>query len=231
MQRTSRPPSKLSDSVHRQVSSYALAASAAGVGVLALVQAAEARIIYTPTHKKLPIGPLFHLDLNHDGISDFAFHARTSDFRQRDSAFLGVYGAAGGNSVVGRFESYCASALRAGVRVGPSNTSSWGRNRTLGAVSLGIYSKPVYWCPWAAGVKSVGYHYVGLKFVINGKTHFGWARLNVRIYRNPESALDAILTGYAYETIPNKATITGRTHGPDVVVKHATLGELAVGRK
>jgi hypothetical protein len=45
----SRAPSKLSDSVHHQLNMYALAASAAGVGILALAQTAEAKIIYTPT--------------------------------------------------------------------------------------------------------------------------------------------------------------------------------------
>jgi len=35
----------------------------------------------------------------------------------------------------------------------------------------------------------------------------------------------AILTGYAYETIPNKLIIAGQTHGRD----EATLGRLAQG--
>jgi hypothetical protein len=43
-------PSKLSDSLHHQLNMYALAASAAGVGMLTLVQAAEAKIVYTPAH-------------------------------------------------------------------------------------------------------------------------------------------------------------------------------------
>jgi hypothetical protein len=45
--RVSRTPSNLSDSVHQHLNMYALAASAAGVGVLALVQPANARIVYT----------------------------------------------------------------------------------------------------------------------------------------------------------------------------------------
>ena len=51
-----KTPSKLSDSVHHQLSLYALAASAAGVGVLALAQPADAKIVYTPAHKWLPAG-------------------------------------------------------------------------------------------------------------------------------------------------------------------------------
>jgi hypothetical protein len=43
----SRDTVTLSDSVHHQLNMYALAASAAGVSVLALAQPAECKIIYT----------------------------------------------------------------------------------------------------------------------------------------------------------------------------------------
>jgi len=44
--------------------------------------------------------------------------------------------------------------------------------------------------------------------------------------------LKALLTGYAYETIPNKAIITGKTKGPDMItVQPGSLGALAAGRK
>jgi hypothetical protein len=58
--------------------------------------------------------------------------------------------------------------------------------------------------------------YLGLKFTINGTTHFGWARLNVTcttMYGNHK--VTGVLTGYAYETIPNKPIVTGKTKGPD----------------
>ena len=68
--------SNLSESVHQRLNMYALAASAAGVGVLALAQPAEAKIIYTPAHKS--IGAKTFLDLNHDGVHDFKFiYSRT----------------------------------------------------------------------------------------------------------------------------------------------------------
>ena len=41
----------LSDSVHQQLNAYALAASAAGVTLLALSQPSDAKIVYTPTHQ------------------------------------------------------------------------------------------------------------------------------------------------------------------------------------
>src|SRR5579864_1174953 len=50
MKRPARVPLQLSESLHKRLSAYALAASAAGVGVLALAQPTEARIVYTPKH-------------------------------------------------------------------------------------------------------------------------------------------------------------------------------------
>ena len=50
---------------------YALAASAAGLGVLALSQPADAKIVYTKTHHVIRLGQHYDLDLNRDGITDF----------------------------------------------------------------------------------------------------------------------------------------------------------------
>jgi hypothetical protein len=82
--------------------------------------------------------------------------------------------------------------------------------------------------PWANSGKGIRNHYLGLKFLINGKTHFGWARFNV--VPGHSGYMTCTLTGYAYETIPNKPIITGKTKGPDVVtLQRATLGHLATG--
>lgn len=55
MKRSSRPgaTAELSDSLHHRLNSYALAASAAGVGVLAVAQPADAKIVYTPTPQRV----------------------------------------------------------------------------------------------------------------------------------------------------------------------------------
>jgi len=89
---------------------------------------------------------------------------------------------------------------------------------------LGISTK--CWGPWT----NVKNRYLGLKFMVNGKPHFGWARANVSCNLS-DFKITAVLTGYAYETIPNKAIIAGKTKGPDVItVEPATLGRLALGR-
>ena len=69
--------------------------------------------------------------------------------------------------------------------------------------------------------------YLGQKFKIHQRTHYGWARLDVEAGRN---TITATLTGYAYETIPNKPIVAGKTKGKDVITVHpASLGALATG--
>jgi len=225
----SRTPSRLSDSLSRQLNMYALAASAAGVGMLALAQPAEARIIYTKANKNIGPNTTLHLDLNHDGIADFDLKDTFST--NTTGGLLGQLTVSPDeekNAVWGHKVHWAyASALSANVRVGPKRQFLPGRGmmaRTF--VSGGVrLPRPLFsygfWC-------NVENRYLGFKFVIKGKTHFGWARLNVscadfRVY--------ATLTGYAYETIPNKPIIAGKTKGPDVItVQPATLGRLALGR-
>jgi hypothetical protein len=85
--------------------------------------------------------------------------------------------------------------------------------------------------PWANGGKGVKDRYLGLKFAIKGEIHYGWARLNVKVDKIGNIVnITALLTGYAYETIPNKAIIAGKTKGPDVItMQPGTLGHLARG--
>ena len=71
MKRPARAPAHLSDSLRRRLNAYALAASAAGVGMLALAQSSEAEIVYTPTHHVFRKGHIYKLDLNRDGTMDF----------------------------------------------------------------------------------------------------------------------------------------------------------------
>jgi len=47
---------------------------------------------------------------------------------------------------------------------------------------------------------------------------------------NNQGKIEATMSGYAYETIPNKPITAGKTEGPDVItVQPATLGHLAAG--
>jgi hypothetical protein len=186
--------------VDRSLNQYALAATAAGVGILALTQAAEAKIVYTAKHIELPEGKTF-IDLNHDGINDFYFSMSVT----QGAAVLSVRGVRDKNLVWGN-----ASALPAGVRLGSSPKFQYrGGDMIAVAVSTSCTTGGVG--PW----KNVKNRYLGLKFYIKGRVHYGWARLTVMTggRENCGSGIDATLTGFAYETIPNKPIITGKTEG------------------
>ena len=68
--------------------------------------------------------------------------------------------------------------------------------------------------------------YLGLKFLIHGKIHYGWARLKVSC---GSGKISAVLTVYAYETGVNKPIIVGKTKGPEIDGEQATLRHLARG--
>ncbi len=229
-----RNAAQLSEPLTRQLNLYALAASAAGVGVLALAQPAEAKIVYTPAHVSIPpqtIYPPVYLDLNHDGVNDFSFINYSVFNYWWGFIYLAVTPPVEGNGVIG--QKVFASALRAGARIGPKG-NFLGYEENLAAysfyVSTGGKSSHHIFGPWANDGKGVKNRYVGLKFLIKGQIHFGWARLNVTVDKQHGTQFTGLLTGYAYETIPNKPIVTGKIKGPDVItVKPDSLGQLAAG--
>ena len=225
---------ELSESLQRKLNAYALAASAAGGGVLALAQSAEARIVYTPAHVKVGgyVGHNVPLDLNHDLQVDFTLgdFAMCTSGCQNDFVGLWVGREVTGNKIWATFPRYLdASALPAGVLIGSNgrfnSVAGWmaGFHYNIYTNGSHVYS--------TGGWRDVKDRYLGLKFVARDGLHFGWARLNVQCEKTTAVGTRkglrtlGVLTGYAYETIPNKPIITGKTHTKD----EATLGHLATG--
>ena len=215
----SRTPSRLSDSAHHQLNMYALAASAAGVGALALGQPAQAKIVYTKAHHVIVRNSHYFLDLNHDGILDFEISQASGCSVDFCSARLYVRGfpIGGGNYAEGIREILnSAYALEPKSRIGPKKPfqGSAMYRRVNSSSCVGSW----------VNVKN---RYLGFRFKITTGTHYGWARLNVSC--NPRKRV-GLLTGYAYETIPNKPILAGKTKGPDVItLEPGSLGALAAG--
>jgi hypothetical protein len=228
MKRTSRKPSNLSISLQRHLNAYALAASAAGVGVLALAQPAEAKIISTPTHRHIWYGHPALIEFNHRGVVDFTISVHHFTSGGSSYRLLFASGASKGNSVGGIIwsnGSALAYALRHGNTIGPSL-------RFSGALMAGWRGRPEgssgSCLNQAFGWNKARNRYLGLRFPVNGQYHYGWARLNESCDR--KGNVTALLTGYAYETIPNKPIITGKTKGLDVItLEPGSLGRLAQG--
>jgi hypothetical protein len=244
MKKSFSKPINLPVSIQQHLHTYAVAAAAAGVSVLALAQPAETEIIYTPANAEIyPGGPYVGLDLNGDGTTDFWFRATWFGGQSFASGYLAVHNAQAGNAVVATSQMRWAAVLPAGAAIGSAANFD---SRTFALMARGWFmgsSKPYVWnCygPW----NDVHHRFLGLKFMIDGEVHYGWARLNQKCKRGFWES--ATLTGYAYETIPDQGLLAGEKkdkkdlEGDDLTVpaeatptgtaqQPATLGRLALG--
>jgi hypothetical protein len=243
-----RSQSSLSATLERNLSAYALAAGSAGVALLACVQPSEAKVVITKTNIVVPVnqGPI-QFDIDGDGQNDFGLSAfagpSTCTFTQARvmphhqhpplgcpfDDQLRVVPAQAANEVWQAGTSYdvkCAADLGRGVRID--------RLRPFAAGPMVMYgdagtSEGNQFCPWRTGTPIKPY--LGVKFLdAGGNLHYGWVRVTTNF-------VFATITGYAYETIPNKPILAGAISEADeaaltptdVTPQPATLGHLALG--
>jgi hypothetical protein len=240
MPRDLLPPSAKanSESIDHRAKLYSIAAAAAGVSVLALAQPAEGEVVVT--QKTIPIptnsyfGPYFPptpISLNNDGINDFSFSIYSFAYHSFHDD-LTVWPLQGGAVVASpnEFGGFYASALAAGAKIGPSAHFSSNKltdiERAQGFDASSHYSRKLYG-NWSNNPVN---HYLGVKFLIDGATHYGWVRLTVTTRPH---GFKATITGYAYETVANKRILAGEKEGqPQAQIERhpsAALGMLALG--
>jgi hypothetical protein len=242
-----KTPVELSESVRRRLDGYALAASAAGVSLLALTQTADARIIYTPTHHVIGHLGSYNLDLNHDRKTDVTIleTERSTSESQRTR----LIAAPGASNLVKGYPWFTsigsglkfASALRPGQKIGGSQTRfGYGARQTMAGAASIAGGPPYSFAAWG-NLPLIPYRYLGVKFQIDGKSHYGWARMTVKV---SGINITATITGYAYETVPNKTIIAGKKSDSedsaqllkapdsrDAVRDPASLGRFALGAR
>jgi hypothetical protein len=224
-----REPSRLAAKLDRNLVTYALAATAAGVGVMALAQPAEANVVATPANIVVPInGGVVQFDINHDGIPDFGLSATTfvdtfgGGVRHNGRPPLG--GVFGGHlncipaqavNEVGAHGSIgirpFAAALPAGAVINSGRKFDSGEILMAGIVATGCGGSSLAYGNW------IGSHppspFLAVKFGdASGNLHFGWVRIEVK--QSEGTHFNATITGYAYETEPNKPITTGVIRGP-----------------
>jgi hypothetical protein len=212
---------------------YVLSAGAVGVSLMALAQPAAAEIVYTQVHHILPLSPYAeYFDINGDGVPDLAFWHFTNQPTSND--FYNTIQVDVGKNEVMDIGVYYAKPLADGAIIGASQHF---RNR----LNFMAQSSYVGYCchrylhgPW----NNVENHYLGVSFKIGAETHYGWIRMSVS---DPHWPLTVLITGYAYETVPNQSLRAGQTSdNADVAVpqakttqpavpKSASLGMLAAG--
>jgi hypothetical protein len=210
-----RPATRLSAALDKGLLSYAATATAAGVGILTIAQPAQAKIVYTPANETISLNQIVYLDLNHDGLHDFFFFFSGRSIGTADGT-LSVDPIRPNNRILG--SNIYASALPPGVPVGPGG--KFQREHDL-MIGTGVFYR-VYTTkgPW----KNTKSGYLGLKFIIQGKTHYGWASFNIAVAIQGQPRITATLTGYAYETQPDTAILTGATASSDEISKNTEAG-------
>jgi hypothetical protein len=243
---SSRPPSNLPASVHQRLNAYALAAGAAGVSLLALAPTAEAKIVYTPANIVIGRDGSYSLDLNHDGIVDFIIAEHGSQIGSIES-IQGLVVLGGIGNQVNCPSAYCisgatnAASLTLGEQIGPNQRQrGWlGREVPMAFEQLLKDGGVGYGYFWI----NVSNRYLGFRFKINGENHYGWARVTTKFLNGDvkHRTWEAHLTGYAYETVADKAIRAGQTEGDDGDTdasfrpnpanpnQFAALGRLALG--
>jgi hypothetical protein len=205
-----RPTTKLNPKLDNRLIAYAAAATASGAAMLALAPSAAAEVVFTPTH--VTIGSPYLLDLNGDGTADFTLHrCRCVSASGHSSSFRAEIDVTG-NGVLDE-------ALPAGAVIGPgrpfiaTNGAYGGPElaRAFDYLSISRFSGPF---------ANATNRFLGLKFLIKGQVHYGWARLTVTNFNH---AGTATLTGYAYETVPNYPIRAGQRIGTATVIAPPAL--------
>jgi hypothetical protein len=242
--RKARTPEGISPSPARQFDKHLLVYALASTGMVGLTPPASAEIVYTPADVTLTNGRL-DIDLNHDHSYDFFLsNAETQSYYLSGGA-VDVGGAGSGTRAVLGRRRYGALAAPYGFPIGPDSPKPFFdvRNTAL-FMAWGIvsYNGNLFGGPWANAIN----RFLGFRFEVNGEIHYGWARLTVDVRRHGFPKVKAHLTGYAYESEPNKTILAGdRGFGPDAssdsgdpedaslesnpALEPASLGRLSLG--
>jgi hypothetical protein len=213
-----RPKTNLNPGLDKNLFAYVAAASAA-VAMLAAPRSAAAEVVFTPTNTPIEGSSSYLLDLNHDGIPDFTLQ-RTGYINHLSVLDL-RFGAVGNGVAPPAPPNFGAAALQRGAPIGPRQTFTTQTNSYgIEMAAAFFYSVTNFTGPWANATN----RYLGLKFLIDGQVHYGWARLTVTNFNQHGTAT---LTGYAYETQPNVRIFAGE-RGTGGSVGQAAPAPLAV---
>jgi len=228
----------LPESLHYQLSIYALAAGAAGVSVLALTSPSEAQIVYTPSDEIIGRNGTMLIDFNHDGSTDVTIReipwTATGEGRYPGNSLQAKPGAGGGIKICSSQPKYAADLPR-GAQIGDSSPFGSRVEVIFHANSSGLFYGG---CTWSEETSN---GFLGVRFRFGTETHYGWVRLSLKLYPKKES-IAAMLTGYAYEMQADKPIRAGDTGQNDVdegptsqifsappTKQQPTLGALALG--
>jgi hypothetical protein len=202
------------DRFEKLLADYLVTATATGVGLLALAQTADAKIVYTATNQLIK-NETFSIDIHNGTNVEFRIMANTDTLS--GGQVVTAQGAGSTNEIAMGQHLRFPLKFNQGSSIGSNSKIVWKKGRgTLATTYNGQHHG--YW-PSAQG-------YLGLRITLDGQWHYGWARLNVQ-------AGEAFLSGYAYETAANEPIHAGQTSGDAEggmrMRSGPSLGALALG--
>jgi hypothetical protein len=215
----------LPEDLSKRLATYALAAAAAGVGLMGAATPAEASIItYTPSppFKVIPAANAFSQRFSSRGVPLLSFR---DELLPNGFADLSVGLVKGLNDVQIRSTFACgimpcAARLSPGQPVGKRwNGFSLFEQPAMIAEHSQIGQRSPY-IPWVSN----GIGYMGLKFTVGGKSYFGWAKMSVTT--SSKGGLDATLYEVGVDTVAGQDINAGQT---SAVPEPGTLSLLALG--
>jgi hypothetical protein len=228
-----RPRMLLGRTLEERLAAYALCA---GTGMLTFTQPAEAQIDYTPVDVKLQCGP--HVQNTHfckeSALLDFD---GTTEFQLLDGWFNSSVGGTGNyfslglvakqpGAAVAVTGSFQEAVLQSGESIGPNQEWKPGKRDEMGV----MFSLRNLGCFPSGGWQNIKGGFLGLRFKIDGQTHYGWAEVSTEFLTAQPCAIRVWLAGYAYNTAPDEPILAGQKTGNDAEeVAPATLGVLSFG--
>lgn len=194
---------KLQGTHGRFITPVSLTALATGLGTMVLGVPMEGKVVVTKANISInstaSLLPPTFLDLNHDGVADLELGR--NGFASGGTFQLAIGGSVFNGGAIVTPHSY-AAALRHGAGIGPSG--KFGRSFTVEVSGGTIGDQSLHFFgDWGGNPTN---RFMGVKFLINGQTHYGWVRLQITTGKGD---LGGTITGYAYETIANKKLEAG----------------------
>jgi hypothetical protein len=244
-----KSPVPLPESLNRRLASYAMAAAAAGVATLACAGPAEGEPVCKNISIQLSDTTTFTLNPGKQIAG--AFNVAQTTFSSFPSS--GYYyfwwnrgfftpNSAGANVLVD--DTGMVADAAAGALIGPGGKFGKGQsygmmftygNGTFDFRAHGTLKKH------RGNLNLRDVNYIGFEFLLAGKIHYGWTRLQVTFVRRQyyQTKAHVHILGYGYETAPNTAIAAGSCgaesaentigNGPIHANGDSTVGETGTG--
>lgn len=191
----------MKENLQKRITKYTAVA-----GAVVAATGANAQIVYTDVNPdyvhdavEQATFSVYPLDLNNDATVDFVIASKdtTSPAGVRTRFTLAApYGA--GNAVAGETLSSFDYALALDINTMVDATLNWIASTNTMAYNVDANN------PYSENWNGVTDKYLGLKFVVGGNTHYGWARLDVNAIGD-----SVVVKDYAYNATANGGIMTG----------------------